>query len=131
MGLGVGEWILLFAAAPVVAFLIHEAGHYITALMCGHKARIGTCELKVWGLSLRQLLTVVEGEMTDTAQRAFAIGGFAFEFVWATIAVALAAYFGGRWAMYAPMQVAVSTAHLVAYPFYNKGNPHNDFNRLA
>lgn len=115
--------------AAVLAILVHELGHLVTAQAFGYRPRLTFNPLMVWKLKLYQPCVMVDEPMTDTARRAFGIAGFGFEFFAAGVGVALSM------ATETDREVAIATlgfviVHLVAYPFYNKNNPSNDFNKL-
>ena len=90
----------------ILAGLIHELGHYLTALTFGHHL-----------VFRRQGLRYIWDMPNDTPQhqRLIALSGFGAEIVFAPLL-----YFAGLW-LY-PWVVAV---HLMAYPFY--AGEANDF----
>ena len=90
----------------VFAGLIHELGHYLTALTFGHHL-----------VFRRQGFRLIWDMPNDTPQhqRLIALSGFGVEILFAPLL-----YFAGLW-LY-PWAVAV---HLMAYPFY--AGESNDF----
>ena len=89
-----------------IAGLIHELGHYLTALYYGHNLVFRRQGFRfIWAMP----------EDTPRHQRLIALSGFGAE-----IFFALLLYLAGLW-LY-PWVVAV---HLIAYPFY--AGDYNDF----
>ena len=90
----------------VLAGLIHELGHYLTALTFGHHLVFRRQGFRfIWDMP----------EDTEAHQRLIALSGFGAEIVFAPLL-----YFAGL-TLY-PWVVAV---HLMAYPFY--AGDYNDF----
>ena len=89
-----------------IAGLIHELGHYLTALTFGHHLVFRRQGFRfIWDMP----------EDTPKHQRLIALSGFGVEIVFAPLL-----YLAGLW-LY-PWVVAV---HLMAYPFY--AGDYNDF----
>ena len=90
----------------VLAGLIHELGHYLTALTFGHRLTFRRQGIRyIWDMP----------EDTTAHQRLIALSGFGAEILAVPIL-----YYAGLW-LY-PWVVAV---HLMAYPFY--AGDYNDF----
>ena len=89
-----------------IAGLIHELGHYLTAMFLGH-----TLEFRRQGF---RFIWDMPND-TETHQRLIALSGFGTEILFAPLL-----YLAGLW-LY-PWVVAV---HLMAYPFY--AGDYNDF----
>ena len=90
----------------VFAGIIHELGHYLTAMFLGH-----TLEFKRQGL--RFIWDMPED--TEAHQRLIALAGFGLELMFCPLL-----YFAGLW-----LYPSVVSAHLLAYPFY--AGDYNDF----
>ena len=89
-----------------IAGLIHELGHYLTAMFLGHTLEFRRQGFRfIWDMP----------EDTEAHQRLIALAGFGAEIVFAPLL-----YFAGLW-LY-PWVVAV---HLMSYPFY--AGDYNDF----
>ena len=101
MGYGSEKMMLIIEILLSIAMagLIHEMGHYLTAMFLGH-----TLEFRRQGI--RWIWDMPED--TPQHQRLIALSGFGAEIVFAPLL-----YFAGLW-LY-PWVVAV---HLMAYPFY-------------
>ena len=101
MGYGSEKMMLIIEILLSIAMagLIHEMGHYLTAMFLGH-----TLEFR------RQGIRWIWDMPNDTPQhqRLIALSGFGAEIVFAPLL-----YFAGLW-LY-PWVVAI---HLMAYPFY-------------
>ena len=100
---------ILFAAAVMAAFLIHEAAHYLTARLYGHKLVFRRQGIRyVWDMP----------EDTPVRQRLIALSGFGAEILAVPIF-----YCAGLWAY-----PYVAVVHLAAYSFY--AGDYSDFRWL-
>ena len=100
---------LNFILSVVLATLIHELGHYLTAMFLGH-----TLEFRRQGI--RWIWDMPND--TETHQRLIALSGFGAEIVFAPLL-----YLAGL-----TLYPWVVVAHLMAYPFYAGGS--SDFQWL-
>jgi len=93
----------------VLAFLIHESAHYLTARLCGHKLVFRRQGIRyIWDMP----------EDIPKRQKLIALSGFGAEIVFAPLL-----YFVGLWAY--PFVVV---GHLVGYRFY--AGDYSDFRWL-
>ncbi len=107
-----------FILAGLSAIITHEGGHFLAALVLGHKLKFRF----EWG-RLFVVVPVPRGtwympDMARWKQTVVAMAGFLTEFAVAGSAVAL----GWLWLL------PVASVHLLAYPFYAGSS--SDFNWL-
>lgn len=119
--------ILDIVFAVIAAIVTHELGHCIAAVVMGKKPKFGMAKIGAFP----RFTVKIESELTDTQRRVFGIAGFVAE---ALAGVAFIALIGTPGSViekpFAIAYCAILTAHLAAYPFYNKGSEANDFKNL-
>lgn len=100
---------IMILLSVVLAFLIHESGHFLTALCFGHKLTFRRQGIRyIWDMP----------EDTPKRQKLIALSGFGAEIVFAPLL-----YFAGLWAY--PLVVV---GHLAGYSFY--AGDYSDFRWL-
>ena len=99
-------WILIIIINLILAGLIHELGHYLTALFLGHNITFRRQGIRfIWGMP----------NDTPQHQRLIALSGFGLEVLFIPIL-----FFTGL-----TLYPYVVILHLIAYPFY--AGEANDF----
>lgn len=117
---------LSLVLAIVLALLIHEAGHYITARIFGEKLKF---EFSVVKLKLKHLPPIpilrftmdIPQELTKTQERIVALSGFGLELL---VAVLLFIFVSGTISL-RNYYILVSVLHLILYSRY--AGESNDF----
>lgn len=110
---------ILFAAAVMAAFLMHEAGHFLTALCFGYVLPFKFAWGRLFKVRIPRLIWTMPAALTDHQKGIVALAGFGFEIVTMPIFYIL---------IDLRLYPIVVLLHLVAYEFYAGSD--NDFKWL-
>lgn len=101
----------------LIAALIHEMGHLITALMYGQSIEFRFSWGRLWKIPIPRYTWEMPKNLTSKQKGRVAIAGFGTEFIAAPIIYFMLPYYP-----------EITVLHLIAYPFYAGEN--NDFQWL-
>lgn len=124
-------WCSIFAAA-VFVFLMHEVGHFVTALFFGLHPSVSLGWDKVGDIPLPSILIHFKTAKEDWKNRLVAVMGFGASAIAGVVFLALPGT-PGTWVNkhFLLSYWTVFAAHFLIYPFKKRGSPSSDFRHLV